>query len=135
MHESGLLAVTLMGMGLANMKGVDDGRSCTSRENLSVLLISGLFILLAARLDIRFPTRPGPGGAAGAAADPVRRPAAERGAVDLGFAAELARARPAQLDRPRGIVPGGAAGATLTFLVIIGTVVLQSATARPWRAC
>ena len=52
MHESGLLAVTLMGMGLANMKGVDVRQILHFKENLSVLLISGLFILLAARLDI-----------------------------------------------------------------------------------
>ncbi len=129
MHESGLLAVTLMGMGLANMKGVDVRQILHFKENLSVLLISGLFILPGRAPGHQCPARPGPGGAAGAAADPVRRPAAERGAVDLGFAAELARARPAQLDRPardrrrgglgdlrhpperRRPCPGGAAGA------------------------
>ncbi|MCE6982210.1 sodium:proton antiporter, partial [Pseudomonas frederiksbergensis] len=52
MHESGLLAVTLMGMWLANMKGVDVRQILYFKENLSVLLISGLFILLAARLDL-----------------------------------------------------------------------------------
>ncbi|MCZ3003801.1 sodium:proton antiporter, partial [Acinetobacter baumannii] len=52
MHESGLLAVTLMGMWMANMKGVDVRHILHFKENLSVLLISGLFILLAARLDL-----------------------------------------------------------------------------------
>ena len=52
MHESGLLAVTVMGMWLANMKGVDVRQILHFKENLSVLLISGLFILLAARLDL-----------------------------------------------------------------------------------
>lgn len=45
MHESGLLAVTLMGMWMANMKGVDVRHILHFKENLSVLLISGLFIL------------------------------------------------------------------------------------------
>ena len=53
MHESGLLAVTLMGMWMANMKGVDVRHILHFKENLSVLLISGLFILLAARLDLK----------------------------------------------------------------------------------
>lgn len=52
MHESGLLAVTLMGMWMANMKDVDVRHILHFKENLSVLLISGLFILLAARLDL-----------------------------------------------------------------------------------
>ncbi|WP_178080957.1 sodium:proton antiporter, partial [Pseudomonas sp. DrBHI1] len=51
-HESGLLAVTVMGMWLANMPGVDVRQILHFKENLSVLLISGLFILLAARLDL-----------------------------------------------------------------------------------
>lgn len=51
-HESGLLTVTLMGIWLANMKGVPVEDILEFKESLSVLLISGLFILLAARLDI-----------------------------------------------------------------------------------
>lgn len=51
-HESGLLAVTVMGMWLANMRGVDIRPILHFKENLSVLLISGLFIILAARLDL-----------------------------------------------------------------------------------
>lgn len=51
-HESGLLAVTIMGIWLANMRGVDVRQILHFKENLSVLLISGLFILLAARLDL-----------------------------------------------------------------------------------
>ena len=42
-----------MGMWLANMKGVDVRQILHFKENLSVLLISGLFILLAARLEER----------------------------------------------------------------------------------
>ena len=51
-HESGLLTVTIMGIWLANMKGVPVDEILEFKESLSVLLISGLFILLAARLDV-----------------------------------------------------------------------------------
>lgn len=50
-HESGLLTVTVMGMWLANMKDVDVDDILEFKETLSVLLISALFILLAARMD------------------------------------------------------------------------------------
>jgi hypothetical protein len=51
-HESGLLAVTMMGIFLANQKYVTIRHIAEFKENLRVLLISGLFILLAARLQI-----------------------------------------------------------------------------------
>lgn len=51
-HESGLITVTIMGMWLANMKDVDVDDVLEFKETLSVLLISGLFILLASRIDI-----------------------------------------------------------------------------------
>jgi NhaP-type Na+/H+ or K+/H+ antiporter len=51
-HESGLLAVTMMGIFLANQKYVTIQHIAEFKENLRVLLISGLFILLAARLQI-----------------------------------------------------------------------------------
>ena len=50
-EESGLLTVTVMGIWLANMKGVHIEDILDFKESLSILLISGLFILLAARLD------------------------------------------------------------------------------------
>ena len=49
--ESGLLTVTVMGIWLANMKDVSIEDILDFKESLSILLISGLFILLAARLD------------------------------------------------------------------------------------
>lgn len=55
-HEAGLLAVTVMGVTLANQKRVDLSHIMEFKENLQVLLISALFILLAARVrweDIR----------------------------------------------------------------------------------
>jgi len=51
-HESGLVAVTVMGIALANQKYVDVRHIVEFKENLRVLLISGLFIVLAARLDL-----------------------------------------------------------------------------------
>lgn len=50
--ESGLLAVTVMGVILANQKQVQVRHIIEFKENLRVLLISSLFILLAARLNI-----------------------------------------------------------------------------------
>lgn len=50
--ESGLVTVTIMGMFLANMKGVDMTDILDFKESLSILLISLLFIMLAARLDL-----------------------------------------------------------------------------------
>jgi NhaP-type Na+/H+ or K+/H+ antiporter len=50
-EESGLLAVTVMGIWLANMKNVPVEDILDFKESLSILLISGLFILLAARLE------------------------------------------------------------------------------------
>jgi NhaP-type Na+/H+ or K+/H+ antiporter len=50
--ESGLLAVTIMGCVLANQKIIQIKHIVTFKENLTVLLLSGLFIILAARLHI-----------------------------------------------------------------------------------
>ncbi|MGE5154373.1 MAG: cation:proton antiporter, partial [Bdellovibrio bacteriovorus] len=51
-EESGLLAVTVMGIYLGNRKGVPNEEILEFKESLSLLLISVLFILLAARLDL-----------------------------------------------------------------------------------
>lgn len=51
-HESGLLAVTVMGIILANQKSADIHHIVEFKENLRVLLISGLFIVLSARMSI-----------------------------------------------------------------------------------
>ncbi|MFQ5586470.1 MAG: cation:proton antiporter [Thermodesulfobacteriota bacterium] len=48
--ESGLLAVTVMGVVLANQKTITVKHITQFKEDLGVLLISGLFIILAARL-------------------------------------------------------------------------------------
>ncbi|MEW5923314.1 MAG: cation:proton antiporter [Candidatus Zixiibacteriota bacterium] len=51
-HEAGLLAVTIMGIALANQKYVSIRHIVEFKENLRVLLISSLFIILAARLPL-----------------------------------------------------------------------------------
>ncbi|TWT06894.1 sodium:proton antiporter [Planococcus sp. CPCC 101016] len=52
MHETGLLAVTAMGMMMANMNiaSINDMRHF--KENISVLLISGIFVMLTASLSL-----------------------------------------------------------------------------------
>lgn len=50
--ESGLLAVTIMGVTLANQNKVSVHHILDFKENLSVLLIGVLFVLLAARVDL-----------------------------------------------------------------------------------
>lgn len=50
-EETGLLAVTVMGVALANMR-LDSLRDIQPfKENITVLLISGVFVLLSAKLD------------------------------------------------------------------------------------
>lgn len=51
-HEGGLVAVTATGLVLANAKGVSRDQILDFKESLSVLLISVLFIVLAARIDL-----------------------------------------------------------------------------------
>jgi len=148
-HESGLLAVTVMGMWLANMRGVDVRHIMHFKENLSVLLISGLFIILAARLDLAALIALGPATLILLAVIQfIARPLTV--AVST-IGSSLSWRERALLSwiAPRGIVAaavsaifaqrllehGGYEQAVLlvplTFLVIIGTVVLQSATSRP----
>ena len=50
-HEAGLVAVTAMGIALANQRSVKTAHILEFKENLRVLLISVLFIVLAARLS------------------------------------------------------------------------------------
>lgn len=146
-HESGLLAVTVMGMWLANRPGLDIHPILNFKEHLSVLLISVLFILLAARIDL------------------VQLASIAWQAILLLLVLQFI-ARPAKIlvstvgqgfswqeksllawIAPRGIVAAAISAifadklvavgyqdaellVPLTFSVIIGTVVLQSGTAR-----
>lgn len=147
-QESGLLAVTVMGIALGNMRGVHIDDILDFKENLTTLLVSSLFILLAARLQW-----PLPDGVLWSGllifliAQAVVRPVTATLATVGSGLSWRERALIAWVA-PRGIVAAavsalfalrldelGLAGAEklvpLVFILIIGTVVLQSASARP----
>ncbi|WGY47769.1 sodium:proton antiporter [Vibrio sp. ABG19] len=146
--ESGLLTVTVMGMWLANSRDVNIQHILHFKEHLTILLITGLFILLAARIEISDFTVLGWSSLAlFVVMQLVSRPVSIVLATlrsnlkwrEIGFLAWVA---------PRGIVAASISSlfaikldsfgmseanllVPLTFMVIIGTVVLQSVTARP----
>ena len=146
--ESGFLAVTIMGVWLANMRDVDLEDILNFKESLTLVLIGGLFILLAARLDLEALAALGGGGIAVVLilqllAGPARAIVSSGGSgmhwkekLFIGWVF------------PRGIVaaavsslfalrlsnigyPDANALVPLVFGLIIGTVVLQSLTAKP----
>ncbi len=145
--ESGLLTVTVMGIWLANMKDVNVEGILDFKETLSIVLISGLFIILAARVDFDAVTSLG-WGALGVllimqfVARPLKILVSTWGST-------LTWQERAMLAwvAPRGIVAAAVAAlfalqleqqgneqasmlVPMTFIVIIGTVALQSVTAR-----
>jgi NhaP-type Na+/H+ or K+/H+ antiporter len=145
-HESGLLAVTLMGMWLGNRPDLHMDDILDFKEHLSTLLISLLFIVLAARLEWPSPELALGGLALLLAAVLVARPLAVL-ASTLGSSLNWRERALIGWIAPRGIVAAavsalfalkleaaGVAGAEqivpLTFMLIIGTVVLQGATSR-----
>ncbi|MFD2189201.1 cation:proton antiporter [Pistricoccus aurantiacus] len=147
-HESGLLTVTIMGVWLANLRGVPTDPIKEFKETLSLVLISGLFILLAARLTAhQLSLLSWPAWIFLLVLVAVARPLSVW-VCTLG--SELNWREKALLAwiSPRGIVAAavasffalklekaGVAGAEMlvpvTFLVIISTVVVQSLLSRP----
>ncbi|WP_419240217.1 cation:proton antiporter [Photobacterium leiognathi] len=146
--EAGLLAVTVMGMWLANAKGVNIQHILHFKENLTILLISGLFLILASRIQVADFHALGWGALTlFAVIQLVSRPVsifvstmfsqlevkeklflawvAPRGIVAAAISALFA------LKLSKDGVEGADLLVPLTFMVIIGTVVLQSLTARP----
>ncbi|EKE83890.1 cation:proton antiporter [Idiomarina xiamenensis] len=147
-HESGLLTVTVMGMVMANTRNLDMEEILEFKETLSVLLISALFIILAARLDfadfdalgmpavfllliILFVVRPLSVWLSAIGTDLGFRDKlllswiAPRGIVAAAVSALFAlKLEQSGWEGISGIVP-------LVFLVIMTTVVLQSLTAKP----
>lgn len=147
-HESGLLAVTVMGVWLANTPGIHIRSLLDFKESLSILLISALFILLAARLDfdqlqaigwpalvlmlgIQFFARPLKVALCTVGASLNWRERVllawigPRGIVAAAITAVFAERLMAQgVEGAEMLVP-------LAFAVIVGTVALQSVTARP----
>jgi NhaP-type Na+/H+ or K+/H+ antiporter len=147
-HESGLLAVTIMGIALGNMRGVHIDDILDFKESLTTVLVSVLFILLAARLHWPLPDGMlGAGIALFVIAQLIVRPITVL-LASLGSGLTWRERALIGWVAPRGIVaasvsalfalrldalgaPGGDALVPLVFILIIGTVVLQSATARP----
>jgi len=147
-HESGLLTVTVMGIALGNMRGVHIDDILDFKENLTTLLVSALFILLAARLQWPLPDGMFWSGVAiFVVAQLIVRPVTAAIAC-VGSGLDWRERTLIAWVAPRGIVAAavsavfalklealGAQGADalvpLVFILIIGTVVLQSATARP----
>ena len=147
-HESGLLAVTIMGIALGNMRDVHIDDIMDFKEHLTTLLVSSLFILLAARLDWPLPQGTLFAGLMiFAAAQLIIRPLSVW-ISSLGSGLSWRERALVAWVAPRGIVAAsvsalfairlegaGMAGADklvpLVFLMIIGTVVFQGATARP----
>lgn len=147
-HESGLLTVTVMGIWMANMKQVPIDSILEFKESLSVLLISALFIILAARVEFEAIAELGWGLIAVLAllmlvARPVSIFLSAIG-TSLNWRDKLFLSWIA----PRGIVAAAvsalfsfqllklgyeSAGALvpLVFMLIIATVTIQSLTARP----
>lgn len=146
--ESGLLTVTVMGIVLANMDGVDTSSILEFKETLSVLLISVLFILLAARVEMDALL-----GLSGMAllflavvlwvARPLTVWVSARGSglrwqekallawmAPRGIVAAAVSSLFA-LKMERQGVEGAAVLVPLVFLLIIGSVLIQSLTSRP----
>ena len=147
LHESGLLAVTVMGVLLANMKGVAIHSILEFKEDLTTVFVSALFIVLAARLDfsgfiaigwnallllfvMQFIARPAKVIASFIKSDFTWKEQAmvswvgPRGIVAAAVSAVFAlRLEELGLEGADKLVP-------LAFSIIIGTVVLQSLTAR-----
>lgn len=148
MHESGLLAVTIMGIWLVNMRGVNTKDILSFKESLTLMFVSALFIILSARVDLNALYAIG-WGAVGVflVVQLVSRPVkvfvstigskftfkeriflswvGPRGivaaAVSVVFAIKLEQLN---MENAELLVP-------LAFSVIIGTVLLQGLTARP----
>ncbi|AEV33550.1 NhaP-type Na+(K+)/H+ antiporter [Owenweeksia hongkongensis DSM 17368] len=152
-HEAGLMAATFMGIVVANIKIEEFKKILSFKEDISIILISVLFILLSSRIDmvqleklgwdavllfgvvvliirplivwlstlgskfnwreIIFMAWVGPKGIVAAAVASL-------------FALQLSNTTDAPIDAEQAelILP-------LTFLVIVGTVVLQGGTAKP----
>lgn len=145
--ESGFLAVTIMGVWLANMRNVEIEDILDFKESITLLLLGGLFILLAARLDVSEIALIGSGALAVLAvlqliAGPLRAfvsaigsPLNWRETLYVGWVfprgivaaavSSLFALRLVEIDYPgaSGLVP-------LVFSIIIGTVVLQSISAK-----
>lgn len=140
-HEAGLVAVTVMGLVLANQHKVSVARIVDFKENLTVLLISCLFVVLTARLELDSVAAFGWRGFAFLAAMIliVRPVSVMISTIGCG----LPKSERLFLSwlAPRGIVaaavasvfsaemPNGSSFVSAAFVVIVGTVVVYGLTA------
>lgn len=146
--ESGLVTVTLMGIWLANMKNVDIQEILDFKESISILLISVLFIILAARLNIQSLINLGWGVVFILIAIQFLARPLNVMASTLGSKLPWPERHILAWIAPRGIIAAAISAlfsvqlenkgfldaqilVPLTFSVIIFTVLLQSITARP----
>jgi NhaP-type Na+/H+ or K+/H+ antiporter len=145
-HESGLLAVTVMGLILGQQRSIPVRSILEFKETLRVLLISVLFIVLAAGIDTaQFEKVLWPGAVFVAFLVLIVRPLAVTAST---FGSPLTSRERIMLMcmAPRGIVaaavasvfairleeagiPGGELLVPLTFIVITGTIVIYAALA------
>ena len=145
-HESGLLAVTVMGIWLGNMRDLTVNEILSFKESLSILVISMLFVILGARVDPADILETGWSGVAVLLVVLLARPvvvwlAALRNSYSWQQKALISWVA------PRGIVAAAVSAlfairleesghadaavlVALTFLVIITTVLIQSFTAK-----
>lgn len=146
-HESGLLAVTIMGIWLANMANVHVKSILEFKESLTLIFVSVLFVILAARINLEDIQALGVGAivvflAMQFVARPVKVFLSTMG-TDLSFKERVFLS----WIGPRGIVAAAVSAlfalrleqlgieqahllVPLSFTVIIGTVFLQSLTAK-----
>ncbi|RMG29296.1 MAG: sodium:proton antiporter [Gammaproteobacteria bacterium] len=146
--EAGLLAVTVMGIRMANMRELDVRAILNFKEELSLLLVSGLFILLAARLDPAALTALGMSAVLLLLGVQLLVRPLQALVASLGTQLSLRERILLAWIAPRGIVAAATAAGfaerlvargytgaelliPLSFSLIIGTVLLQGITARP----
>ena len=147
-HESGLLTVTILGVLLANWKGFPKDHILEFKESLTVLLISVLFIVLAARMNLNHLLQVGSAGIALLfIAMFVARPLAVWVSA-IGSNLKTTEKLMISWIGPRGIVaaaisslfaiklqdsgiPGVELLVPLVFTMIIGTVLIQGLGAKP----
>ncbi|MFG0263530.1 MAG: cation:proton antiporter, partial [Rhodopirellula sp. JB055] len=150
-HESGLIAVTVLGIWLTNQKHFDVEHIIELKENLRTLLIGCLFIVLGSRVNLTDLTTIGmPGIGLILALIFIVRPLsvylsllrspldyreqtfiaglAPRGIVAAAVSSVFALSME---SRPDLNIPGSEQLATVTFLVIIGTVAVYGIAAAP----
>ncbi|WP_439136172.1 cation:proton antiporter [Pseudomaricurvus sp.] len=147
-HESGLLTVTIMGIWLANMRDVHTEEIIDFKENLTLVLVSSLFIVLAARINFDDVKLLGWGSLGVLAVMQLLSRPIKVFFSSIGSVFTFREKLLLSWVGPRGIVAAAVTAlfalkleqmgyeeayllVPLAFTVIMGTVIIQSMTARP----